>query len=275
MKAKEFIYLLGLKPKPKTYGFVIEAHDLPREGRLEIARWSHPGAYRVGPAKLQAVVDQLRRFLRVGDVAIDIGAHAGDTTIPIALAVGPSGVVLALEPNPYVFPVLQRNASLNPATTTISPFMFAAMRADGRYEFQYGEEGYCNGGYHEGMSKWLHGSAFTVQVEGRNVQAFLERTHPELIPRLRFIKVDSEGFDLAILETLTQLIRKRRPFLQVEMFSLRKSTPDYRLKLYEFLVHHGYEVHRMEGTENFLGDRITPENLMRWNVYDVFCVPAR
>jgi hypothetical protein len=29
----------------------------------------------------------------------------------------------------------------------------------------------------------------------------------------------------------------------------------------------------MEGSENFLGDRITPENLMRWNVYDVFCVP--
>src|SRR2546427_3408720 len=39
LKAKEFIYLLGVKPKPKTFGFVIEAHDLPREGRLEVARW--------------------------------------------------------------------------------------------------------------------------------------------------------------------------------------------------------------------------------------------
>ena len=207
MKAKEFVYLLGLKPKPKTYGFVIEAHDLPREGRLDVARWAHPGAYRVAPAQLQAVVDQLRRFLRPGDVAIDIGAHAGDTSIPIALAVGPTGVVLALEPNPYVFPVLERNAGLNPAKTTIIPLMFAAMRADGRYEFQYGEEGYCNGGFHEGMSKWLHGSAFKVQVEGRNVQEFLTRHHPDLIPRLRFIKIDTEGFDLAVLETLEPLVR--------------------------------------------------------------------
>jgi FkbM family methyltransferase len=275
VKAKEFIYLLGLKPKPKTYGFVIETHDLPREGRLDVARWSHPGAYRLAPAQVQAAVDQLRRFLRAGDVAIDIGAHAGDTSIPIALAVGPAGVVLALEPNPYVFPVLQQNAGLNPAKTTIMPLMFAAMRADGRYEFQYGEAGYCNGGYHEGMSKWLHGSAFKVRVEGRNVQDFLARNHPDLIPRLRFIKVDTEGFDLAVLETLETLIRGERPFLQVEMFSLRKSTPAYRLKLYDFLVSQGYEVHRMEGNENFLGDRITPENLMRWNVYDVFCVPAR
>ena len=273
MKAKEFVYLLGLKPKPKTYGFVIEAHDLPREGRLDIARWAHPGAYRVAPAQLQSVVDQLRRFLRTGDVAIDIGAHSGDTSIPIALAVGPTGAVLALEPNPYVFPVLERNAGLNPAKATIIPLMFAAMRADGQYEFQYGEEGYCNGGFHEGMSKWLHGSAFKVQVEGRNVQEFLTRRHPDLIPRVRFIKIDTEGFDLAVLETLETLVRTQRPFLQVEMFSLRKSDPAYRRKLFDFLARLEYDVHRMESNDNYLGELITAENLMRWNVYDVFCVP--
>jgi FkbM family methyltransferase len=274
LKAKEFIYLLGLKPKPKTFGFVIEAHDLTQEGRVEVARWLHPGAYRITPLQVQATVDQLRRVLRAGDVAIDIGAHAGDTTIPIALAVGPSGVVLALEPNPYVFPVLRCTAGLNRDKTNIVPLNFAAMRADGFYEFQYGEAGYCNGGFHEGMSKWLHGSAFTVRVEGKNVADFLMRSHPDLISRLRFIKVDAEGFDLPILETLHDLIRSQRPFLQVEMFSLRKSTAEYRLKLYDFLVHHGYDLHRVESTDNFLGDRITPETLMRWDVYDVFCIPS-
>lgn len=271
MKVKEFFYLLGFKPKPKTYGFVIEAHDLPREGRVQVARWLHPGAPRAAPP--QAAVDQLRRFLRAGDIAIDIGAHIGDTTIPIALAVGPSGLVLALEPNPYVFPVLERNATLNPSKTRILPLMFAAMRADGFYEFQYGQPGYCNGGFHEGMSKWLHGGAFELRVEGRNLQQFLNREHPDLIPRLRFIKVDAEGFDLAILETLEDLIRSRRPYIQVEMFSLRKSAPADRLRLYEFLLGHGYDLYRMEGNDNYLGDLITPNNLMEWNTYDVLCVP--
>ena len=271
MKVKEFFHLLGLKPQPKTFGFVIEAHELPKEGRVEVARWLHPGAYRAAPP--QAAVDQLRRFLRAGDVAIDIGAHTGDTAIPIALAVGPSGLVLALEPNPYVFPVLERNAALNPGKTSIMPLMFAAMRADGFYEFQYGEAGYCNGGFHEGMSKWQHGSAFKVRVEGKNLQNLLTQRHADLIPRLRFIKVDAEGFDLPILETLEGLIRGQRPYLQVEMFDLRKSAPAYRLKLYDFLVGHGYEVRRKESDENVLGDLITPENLLRWNVYDVFCLP--
>ena len=273
LKAKEFVYLLGLKPKPRTYGFAIEAHDLAREGRIEVARWLHPGAYRIAAAQVQAVVEQLRRFLRAGDVAIDIGAHTGDTTIPIALAVGASGVVLALEPNPYVFPVLERTAALNRDKTNIVALNFAAMRTDGTYEFQYGEAGYCNGGFHEGMSKWLHGSAFPVQVQGRNLQVFLEDSYADLIPRLRFIKVDAEGFDLAVLQTLEQLIRSRRPYLQVEMFSLRKSTPAYRRQLYDFLVSHGYDVHRSDGSEALVRELVTPANLMQWNVYDVFCVP--
>src|SRR5437879_12135710 len=97
------------------------------------------------------------------------------------------------------------------------------------------------------MIKWLHGSSFKVRVEGRNVQAFLTGQHPDLIPRLRFIKIDAEGFDLPILETLEDLVRSQRPFLQVEMFSLRKSTTAYRLGLYHLLGHHGYAVPPADG----------------------------
>lgn len=272
MRLKEFFYLLGLKPRPRSYGFVIEAHDLPGEGRVEVARWLHPRAARVGPT--QAAVDQLRQFLRPGDVAIDIGAHTGATAVPTALAVGPSGLVLALEPNPYVFPVLERNAALNPGKTAIVPLRFAAMRVDGQYEFQYGGPDYANGGFHEGMSRWLHGSAFKLRVEGKNLPDFLAQRYPDLAPRIRFIKIDTEGFDLGVLETLEALLRSRRPYLQVEMFSLRKSIAGYRLKLYQFLRSHGYELYRIESSAHLMGSPITLDNLTQWNHYDVFCVPT-
>jgi len=68
-------------------------------------------------------------------------------------------------------------------------------------------------------------------------------------------------------------VRTQRPFLQVEMFSLRKSDPAYRRKLFDFLARLEYDVHRMESNDNYLGELITAENLTRWNVYDVFCVP--
>src|SRR5256885_9572930 len=70
LKAKEFIYLLGLKPKPKTFGFVIEPLDLTGEGRIAAARWLHPGAYRLTATSIHASVDHLRRFLRTVAFAI-------------------------------------------------------------------------------------------------------------------------------------------------------------------------------------------------------------
>src|SRR3989441_8406168 len=51
VKAKELVYLLGLKPKPKSYGYAIAAYNLPREGRVEGAQWRHPGAPRAAPPR--------------------------------------------------------------------------------------------------------------------------------------------------------------------------------------------------------------------------------
>jgi FkbM family methyltransferase len=51
-------------------------------------------------------VDFYQRFLTKGAVAIDIGAHTGDTTVPMALAAGNTGLVLAFEPNQYVYKIL-------------------------------------------------------------------------------------------------------------------------------------------------------------------------
>ena len=271
MKLKEFFYLLGLKPKARSYGTELQVHTLPGEGRIEVAQWLAPKAHSIVPK--QEEIDQLREILRPGDVAIDIGAHMGDTALPMAFAVGATGAVFALEPNPYVFPVLEQNAALNRDRTRIIPLRFAAMREDGEYEFQYGGPEYSNGGYHEGMSRWKHASAFTVKVPGHNLSDYLRAKHPDLLPRLRFIKVDAEGFDLAVLETLVPLIQTFRPYLQVEMFSLKRSLAGYRQRLFDFLDGHGYEVRKLESGPLAQGTVVTRANLEQWNYFNVICLP--
>ena len=56
-----------------------------------------------------------QRFIRPGDVVLDIGANIGAHTLPLAQAVGPTGRVVAFEPTDYAFAKLLHNASLNPA----------------------------------------------------------------------------------------------------------------------------------------------------------------
>jgi FkbM family methyltransferase len=268
MKLKEAVHLLGFRPAPKRYGFEIRRFDLPKDGRVEYAQWLHPRE--TTKTITQESIDELRRFLKPGDVCIDIGAHTGDSTIPIALAVGPTGCVLALEPNPFVFPVLDKNAQLNAEKTRIVPLMFAATPEDGRCDFEYSDSGFCNGGRHAGISKWRHGHAFPLTVEGRNLPSYLNTHHPQLLSKLAYIKVDAEGYDLTILTTLAGLISRYRPYIKAEVYA--HADRPQREQLFRFFTDQRYVVHKVESESNYRGPRIGVADLMTWRHFDVFCI---
>jgi FkbM family methyltransferase len=270
MKLRNLVHLLGWQPPARTWGHEIRAFDLPRDGRVEYAQWLHPGERE--KTLRQDVVDHLRTFLRPGDVAIDIGAHTGDSTLPIALAVGPSGRVFALEPNPHVFAVLERNAALNRDRTAIVPLNFAATPEAGTFDFSYSDAGYCNGGLHAGISRWRHGHAFTLKVRGERLDRYLAAHHPDTAGRIRFVKTDAEGCDLAILESIASLIDRERPCVRAEVYKL--TTRAERERLLRFFLDRGYEVRRVEHEANYRGDRLGVSDAARWRHYDIFCTPA-
>ena len=270
MKLKEIVYLLGLKPKPQTYGYDVITCDSAADGAVEYARWQHPRDQ--GRALKLEEVSVLRRFLKPGDGAVDIGSHTGDSTIPIALAVGKEGCVLALEPNPYVFPVLEKNSQLNLDKTNIVPLMFAAIPSDGEVVFEYSDSGYCNGGRHEGISRWRHAHAFNLAVNGRNLEKYVRTEQSDLLPRIRFIKVDTEGFDLQVLKSISGIIDEVKPYLKVEVFT--RSPRQTREELIRFLRDRGYEVYRVVDESDYFGEKVDATNVMDWRHYDVFCVPG-
>ncbi|HXD72606.1 MAG TPA: FkbM family methyltransferase, partial [Vicinamibacterales bacterium] len=202
---------------------------------------------------------------------IDIGAHTGDSTVPMALAVGPGGTVFALEPNPYVFKVLDENARLNPLATHIVPLMFAAMPEDGEYEFEYSDEGYCNGGFHGSTSAWRHGHFSRLRVHGRNLLAYLRETAPEALPRVKFVKIDTEGFDRAVFNSLIDLIRQSRPYIKTEIY---KHMPEAeRAGYFGDLTAAGYRLFKC-GDIELRGEPLTAaSDLSKWRHFDVFAVP--
>jgi FkbM family methyltransferase len=270
VKLKHIPYLFGRKPAPQSFGFKKLSFDLRDEGKVEYAQWLHPRSYQ--RPILQEDVDALKAFLRPGDVAIDIGAHAGDFTVLIALAVGATGRVFAFEPNPYVFPVLEANAALNPEKTRIFPHMFAATPQDGEIEFEYSDSGFCNGGRHDGVSRLLHGHFFHLTVQGRNVEALLREKYAESLSRLRYIKVDAEGYDLTVLRSLEKLIVEYKPYINAEVFKWIKR--DMRFDLFRFLAGHNYAIHRVASNADYKGERLSESDMTRWKHFDIFCIPA-
>ena len=270
MKPRTLLHLLGWRPTDRTYGTCVQSYRLPRDGVVQFAHWQHP---KTAPTIIQqSHVDQLREFLREGDTAIDIGAHTGDSTVPIALAVGKTGIVFALEPNPYVFTVLKQNSQLNQQTTHIHPLMFAATETDGEVEFLYSDPGYCNGGDLQGISKWVHGHAFKLKVQGRNLERYLQRTAAEKVTRLRFIKIDAEGLDATVVRSMTSLIRETRPYLKVEFY--KHMTHAERVDLFQLLEGLGYELHVVEHDGYLPKHRVRPAQLDDQRHFDVICLPV-
>jgi FkbM family methyltransferase len=269
MKLKEIIFGIGLRPSRREYPIDIESLHLAREGEIFVARWRHPKERRKEFS--QAAVDALREFLREGDAAIDIGAHTGDSTLPVALAVGPEGCVFALEPNPVVFRVLQENAGLNRTKAHIVPLMFAATPEDGEYEFLYSDPGYCNGGLFPGASRWKHGHFFPLRVQGKDLAHYLKREYPAELGRLRYVKIDTEGADRDVARSLRELLTAYRPYLKSE---IHKHLPEEeRAGYYRDLREIGYRVHRCESEEHYLGEALTERDLIRGGHFDIFAVP--
>jgi FkbM family methyltransferase len=268
VKLRDVPRALGIGSAPREYPSTVATFTLPIDGEVRFAQWQHPNE--TLKVISQDEVIALREFLRPGDVAIDIGAHTGDSTLPIALALGASGTVFALEPNPYVFKVLAANAELNRTKTNIVPLMFAAMPEDGDFTFLYSDDGYCNGGFHNSVSRWVHGHFVSLRVAGRNLLAYLREHAPEALGRLRYVKIDTEGFDRTVAQSLGELLRIARPYVKSEIY--RHMPDEERAGYSDDLRALGYRIfkcdhHVARGQELARGD------MARWQHFDILAVP--
>ena len=271
MKLKQLLYLTGVRPPVREYTYDLVQFPLPKDGPVDYAYWRHPKEVRKARKITQPRVDAVRRFVREGDVAIDIGAHVGDTAVPIALAAGPRGAVFALEPNPYVFKILLANAALNRDRTNIFPLNFAATAEDGRFEFHYSDAGYSNGGRFQGVSRFRHAQCVPLQVQGRNLHRYLQEHHPDHVGRVRYIKIDTEGFDRQVVASLRELIRATRPVIRSEIH--RHTSAAERTAYLGDLHKLGYRVHRFKSLHDHLGEPIGAGEMMNWQHFDIVAVP--
>jgi tRNA G37 N-methylase Trm5 len=109
----------------QNFGYRIDSFQLKEEGKVEYANWLNP---LLQPKKVtQEEVDFFKSIIRKDSLVIDIGANTGDLTVPIALAAGSKGLVIAVDPNTQVFAILAANAQLNRDKTNIVPLQYAAI----------------------------------------------------------------------------------------------------------------------------------------------------
>jgi FkbM family methyltransferase len=236
------------------YGYNVVQFQIEGLGTVDYAQWLHP--FDKSKEVTKSNVDFYRHLVSEGSMIIDIGAYIGDTTVPMALAVGKNGLVLGLEPNKYAFKILEKNASLNKGLTNIVPLCFAATDKDGEFEFNYSDASFCNGGFLSQIEQQNHHHIYKLKVTGKNLVNYLHQNHAQDLSKLALVKVDAEGYDKEIIKSIAPVLSQFKPKLMVECY--KKLTTTERNELFDVMDNLGYNVYYLENF-NDDGQRIKIE----------------
>jgi FkbM family methyltransferase len=154
----------------------------------------------------------LKKLCRSGNVVIEVGANIGAHTVGLAKHVGPTGRVLAFEPQRLVFQTLCANVALN-NLTNVDCYWAAAGKADGRMIVPELDptRRHNFGGVSPAGAAQGHG------VDCVALDRFVS------LPRLALVKIDVEGMEADVLVGGRRLVEKFRPILYVENDRVEKS----------------------------------------------------
>ena len=199
-------------------------------GLISYADWLHPWCAPLAGCFTKQIFDNVKKFIKPGSLVLDIGAHTGDTSVVYAIAVGPTGKVIAFEPSPDIFEILNINARLNNNIITVKK---AITEVSGSFVFHYTDAGLCNGGFADMLAAGVSAIGKTeCKIEGVNLIEYIDENCLDSINNLAFIKIDTEGYDQYILKSATELIKKYKPIVQTEVFgalNLEEKTSFWKL----------------------------------------------
>lgn len=208
-----------------------------------------------------ARLGRLSSFLTRGDTVVDVGAHIGFYTVPLASrlrALG-GGTVWALEPLPANAARLRENVAANDLTATVN-VLELAVGAEAREAALRLEPGAPTGN-----------AAIVADASDGDVQIAVTRlddaVRGEDLERCTLVKIDTEGSELDVLRGAPGLLRDRRPVLVLELNPYWMSERGWSLDdLRSLLTEHRYELYATRAPYEIL--RASPRELG-----DAFAIP--
>ena len=238
-------------------------------------RWQHPmqGSWELNELFNHTKLEYLSKLIKPNSVAIDIGAHTGNMSVGYSLF---ADKVIAFEPNPATFEVLEKNSKLNPK---IVPYNLGCSDEEGTIEFHYSDPGFNNGGY---ATKTEFGIGVTghnvpIEVYCVNVDNFIKELHSDDYNNIGFIKIDCEGHDKEILPTLKNIVEKNKPIIQTEIYDgLNLGEKQQLMREVDNLNYDCYNFTTINDNIDDIDIKLTENNISQLNLmsgHNLICLP--
>jgi len=146
--------------------------------------------YNITSSSFEREVKQIFKPKR-GEVVVDLGAHIGLYTIRAARTVGKDGLVIALEPDPENFTLLNVNVKFNTLSNVVALRM-AAYESDG---FSIMHK--CAGSSGHSLVRVPHKFIGEIKVPTITLDSLVRKYN---LDRVDWLKIDVEGAELYVLK---------------------------------------------------------------------------
>jgi FkbM family methyltransferase len=146
----------------------------------------------------------LLNFVGPGQTAVDVGANIGTVAVPLARKVGPTGAVLAIEPQRRVFTLLCANLALN-GLNHVRPVFAALGAASGTARIAAPSE-----------TRQANLGAVRLDAEDATEEVSVRTLDSLGVASCALIKIDVEGMELQVLNGADGTIARFRPVIYFE-----------------------------------------------------------
>ena len=196
------------------------------------------------------------QHLHAGDVYVDVGANIGYYTLLAAQRVGSQGKVIAYEPDPNNFALLEHNVALN-ALHQVQLFPFALYDKNAEGKLFLSDDNF--GDHRIYAADASRNSRGIVLVHGGEHVS-------QHASRIDFLKIDTQGAEFFVMNGLKKLIMQNRTHLRMMLefcpYGIRHSGADGHA-LVQLLADTGMQLHIIDHQQECLIPA-QPHHLAEW-----------
>ncbi len=180
----------------------------------------------------------IQRTLRPGMTVLDVGANIGYYTALAARCVGPTGRVIALEPDPESFEYLEQTIAAN-EVGNVDAFQCAAADREAKMTLHISKDNRGDNRLYEPDPKWPK-----VTVSARPADELLKEAG---VSQVDFIKIDVQDFESSVIAGLKNTLDQSENLILIAEFwpqGLRDAGSDPK-KFLQQLRAHGLQLHEL------------------------------
>ncbi|MCV0399646.1 MAG: FkbM family methyltransferase [Nitrosarchaeum sp.] len=181
----------------------------------------------------------VKKYVKKGDVVIDIGAHIGYYTLLFSELVGEHGKVYSFEPDPENFELLKKNVDINKCSN-VKLIQKAVTEKKSKIKLYLSDEDRATNRIYDAQ---LNDTSNSIEIDATSI----DEEFRDMNMKIDFVKIDVEGSEEGVFQGMESTIENNKNIKILSEFfpHLIKKYGGSAENYLKFLLKHNFKIYKI------------------------------